>query len=524
LAWGAISIHATVLLPPTPANEAQRLAALRSYDVLDSESERAYDDIVELASQICGTPVALMGLVDAERVWLKARVGADEPECPREISFCSHTILQEEMLVVPDLAADSRFDDNPLVTEVGLRFYAGAPLVTPEGYAVGTLCALDSVPRELTEKQREALSSLARQVVAQLELRRLLAISRREATTDPLTELGNRRRLVYDFDALLPEATREEPLHLLLFDLDGFKKYNDTFGHSAGDALLARLARKLDEAVSGDGTVYRIGGDEFCALVRGDASRLDSVRTAASRALTEHGEGFSITASHGAVTLPLEAPTAIQALRLADERMYGHKAGRSQAACRQTHDVLIRILDERDSDLCSHRNTVARLAVEVGRRLGMTAVELDHLGKAAALHDVGKVAVPDAILKKPGALDEQEWAFMHTHTILGERILAAAPALRHEAALVRSSHERWDGDGYPDGKAGADIPLGSRIIFACDAFDAMTSLRLYRASRTHAEALAELRRCAGSQFDPIVIAVLCDEVLEPGRASLTTVA
>jgi diguanylate cyclase (GGDEF)-like protein len=513
-----------VLLPAKPVNETQRLTALRSYDVLDSESERAYDDIVQLASQICGTPVALMGLVDAERVWLKARLGADEPECPREISFCSHTILQDETFVIPDLAADPRFDDNPLVTEVGLRFYAGAPLVTPDGYAIGTLCALDSVPRTLTDEQREALSALARQVVAQLELRRLLAVSRREAATDPLTELGNRRRLVDDFEALLPEATTDQPLHLLLFDLDGFKKYNDTFGHSAGDALLARLARKLEQAVAEQGTVYRIGGDEFCALIRGDVSRADTARAAAGLALTEHGEGFTITASHGAVAMPEEAPTATQALRLADERMYGHKAGRSEAACRQTHDVLVRILDERDRDLRSHGNTVARLAVAVARRLGMTAVELDQLGKAATLHDIGKVAVPDTILKKPGPLDEEEWAFMRTHTILGERILAAAPALRQEAVLVRSCHERWDGAGYPDGKTAEGIPLGSRIIFACDAFDAMTSQRVYRASRTQAEAIAELRRCAGSQFDPAVVAVLCDGVLASAPASLAPVA
>jgi diguanylate cyclase (GGDEF)-like protein len=498
-----------MLLPTNPANEAQRLAALQRYDVLDTESERAYDDIVQLASQICGTPIALMGLVDAERVWLKARLGADEPECPREISFCSHTILQEEPLVVPDLAADARFDDNPLVTEVGLRFYAGAPLVTPDGHAVGTLCAIDTVPRTLSESQREALSALARQVVAQLELRRLLAVSRREATTDPLTELGNRRRLVDDFQTLLPEATADEPLHLLMFDLDGFKKYNDTFGHSAGDALLARLARKFEQALSPHGTAYRIGGDEFCALARGDAGRLEGVRAAASGALTEHGEGFSITASHGAVALPAEAPTATQALRLADERMYGHKAGRSQTACRQTHDVLVRILDERDRDLRSHGNTIARLAVDVGRRLGLTAVELDQLGKAAALHDIGKVAVPDAILKKPGPLDDEEWAFMQTHTILGERILAAAPALCDEAVLVRSCHERWDGGGYPDGLREDEIPLGARVVAICDAFHAMTTERPYRQPVGEEEAVAELRSCAGTQFDPMVVEAFC---------------
>jgi diguanylate cyclase (GGDEF)-like protein len=506
-----------MIVAPKPPNEAQRLAALARYEILDTEAEVAYDDIVALASQICGTPVALMGLVDAERIWLKARTGDEPQECDRDISFCSHTILQEDLLVVPDLAADVRFEDNPLVTEVGLRFYAGAPLTNADGLSVGTLCALDTVPRRLAADQRRALSALARQVVAQLELRRLLIASRREAMTDPLTELGNRRRLMDDFEALLAQATSADPLHLLLFDLDGFKKYNDTFGHTAGDALLGRLAGKLAAAVAEHGTAYRIGGDEFCALVRGDEAGLREVCAAASIALSEHGEGFSVTTSHGAVTLPGEAPTAAQALRLADERMYGHKAGRSEAACRQTHDVLVRILDERDRGLRSHGITVARLAGEVGRRLGVGGDELDQLVKAAALHDIGKVAVPDTILRKPGPLTDDEWAFMRTHTLLGERILTAAPSLAGEAALVRSSHERWDGKGYPDGRAGSDIPLGSRIIFPCDAFDAMVSPRVYRLRMSEADAIAELRSCAGTQFDPTVVDALCD-VLALGHA------
>jgi two-component system cell cycle response regulator len=167
--------------------------------------------------------------------------------------------------------------------------------------------------------------------------------------------------------------------------------------------------------------------------------------------------------------------------------------------------VLVRLLDERDLHVRGHGSEVARLSVAVARRLGLHADELDQLAAAAALHDIGKVAVPDAIRDKPGPLPDDDWAFMRTHTLLGERILAAAPALSREALLVRFSHERWDGHGYPDGRAGEAIPLGSRIIFACDAFDAMTSPRPYRAALAEAEAVAELRRCAGSRFDPAVV-------------------
>ena len=168
--------------------------------------------------------------------------------------------------------------------------------------------------------------------------------------------------------------------------------------------------------------------------------------------------------------------------------------------------MLLRALSERHPDLGEHVDGVAELAEAVGARLGIEGEELVQLRHAAALHDIGKVAIPDEIIAKPGPLDDEEWAFMRRHTIIGERILAAAPALGPAARLVRSSHEAWDGRGYPDGLAGAEIPLGARIIAVCDAFDAMISDAPVRAARTAGEALAELRRCAGTQFDPAVVA------------------
>ena len=504
-----------VISAPKPMNESERLSALERYEVLDTAPERAYDDIVLLASQICGTPIALMGLVDADRVWHKSRIGVPVEEAPRDTSFCAHTILQTEPLIITDLAADERFADNPnVIGGPRLRFYAGAPLVSADGHAIGTLCALDTVPRALDDMQRNALAALSRQLVAQLELRRILAVTRRETVTDPLTGLGNRRQLTADFTRLLPAATSERPLHLLLFDLNGFKVYNDTFGHTAGDALLARLAGQLAAVVGEDEPACRLGGDEFCVLVRGDAERLRAVRIAAGLALSEHGDGFSITPCHGVATMPGEATTQTHALRLADERMYDQKRARSQVACRQTHDVLLSLLSESDPDMHSHGSAVARIATLIGSRLGVHGDELRWLTNAAALHDIGKVAVPDAILNKPGPLSGVEWEFMRTHTLLGERILAAAPALSHEAALVRSSHERWDGTGYPDKLARDDIPLGSRIICVADAFDVMTSTSAHQAMRTEMQALTELHRCAGSQFDPAVIAVL-EQVCRP---------
>jgi two-component system, cell cycle response regulator len=203
--------------------------------------------------------------------------------------------------------------------------------------------------------------------------------------------------------------------------------------------------------------------------------------------------------------IPGDADEATEAMRKADEAMYAQKHSGRATAGRQSSDVLVRALAERHPDLGDHQDGVAELAAEVGRRAGIDGEDLAQLCHAAALHDVGKVAIPDAIINKPAALDDDEWAFMRRHTIIGERIIAAAPALGGAAKLVRSSHEAFDGSGYPDALAGIDIPLGARIIAICDAFDAMISDRPYSRPKTTDAALAELERCAGSQFDPDLV-------------------
>jgi diguanylate cyclase (GGDEF)-like protein len=334
------------------------------------------------------------------------------------------------------------------------------------------------------------------------------------ATTDPLTRLGNRRKLASDLAERLSGASETDPLVLMVFDLDGFKAYNDTFGHMAGDALLARMGHKLATVIEPAGGAYRLGGDEFCILLATQPDDLSVVVSAVSEALREDGETFSIAASGGAVVLPQEASTPEYALQLADERMYQRKLQRRPSAAReQTRDVLVRIMQAKQPGLQDHTSEVSRLAVSVGHKLDLDAEQLDELARAADLHDIGKVGMPDALLQKPSALDGEEWDLVRQHTLIGERILSAAPALRPVARIVRSSHERWDGAGYPDGLAGNAIPLGARIVAVCDAYDAMISDRCYRPGRSAAGARDELLREAGRQFDPDVVAAAL-EVLE----------
>jgi two-component system cell cycle response regulator len=342
--------------------------------------------------------------------------------------------------------------------------------------------------------------------------RQMLAASREEAVTDSLTGLANRRALMADIERTL-SASPPETVVLAVYDLDGFKAYNDSFGHPAGDDLLRRLGRQLAEAMEPYGRGYRLGGDEFCVLASTRTLSAESICLTAEAALSDRGQGFSIGASWGKVLIPAEVVTASDALRIADRRMYSQKGRRADSASSQTRGVLLRVLHEREPELERHLDGVARLAATFGRQLSLDSEERDVLVRAAELHDIGKIAIPDEILHKSGDLTPEEWMLMRKHPLIGQRVLDAAPALGEVAQLVRSTHERWDGSGYPDGLTGRDIPLGSRVILICDAYNAMTEGRPFRAARSNKQALEELTSEAGTQFDPELVKTFVEKVM-----------
>ena len=364
------------------------------------------------------------------------------------------------------------------------------------------------------------LAVVARLALVFRENLAMLRASERDATTDALTGLGNRRALLEDIE----QVTADEAHALALFDLDGFKAYNDAFGHPAGDALLERLGHNLREAVEQEGTAYRMGGDEFCVLSRAPGVDVDAFMQRAADALSEQGRRFRISCSYGVVLLEAGGSDPVEALRLADQRMYAHKRGGRRTAAESVHQVLLSVVGEHDGALRDHVDGVTLLAEQVGRRLGLQDDELVHVRRAAALHDIGKVASPDEILHAPRALTEDEWVYMRQHTIIGGRIISAAPELEPVAQMVRSSHERYDGGGYPDGLAGEDIPLGARIVSVCDSFEAMTATRSYRAAMPVEAALEELRRCSGTQFDPRVVDAFIAVMHEHPREDVAALA
>jgi diguanylate cyclase (GGDEF)-like protein len=324
-----------------------------------------------------------------------------------------------------------------------------------------------------------------------------------DSTTDALTGLGNRRKLFSDVK--VGDVAGRETRTVGIFDLDGFKSYNDTFGHPAGDALLARLGSRLSAAVGDRGSTYRIGGDEFVVVT--PVADAESLLAAAQVALSEKGEAFDIGCSRGS-SLIVAGSTLDDALHVADQRLYTNKRSVHAELQTETKDALLQVLADQDAGLMSHLGHVALLAEATAVGLGLSAEEAQLARLAAQLHDVGKAAIPSSILEKPGPLDEQERSLMELHTVIGERILAAAPTLLAIAPIIRATHERPDGTGYPDGLRLEEIPICSRIIAVVDAYDAMTNDRSYRPAMSAASALVELRKHAGTQFEPRIVEAL----------------
>ncbi|MBR0653102.1 sensor domain-containing diguanylate cyclase [Roseomonas terrae] len=336
-----LAATAAGFIPPPPApNEAERLAALRSYDVLDTACEESFDGVAELARRLLNVPTALVTLLDADRQWFKARAGFEATEGPRDTSFCGHAILEPAgaTMVVPDATKDPRFAGNPFVTgETRLRFYAGVPLVNAEGHALGTLCVLDHEPRELSDADNATLRALARMVVTTLELRRASLNMRSMATSDSLTALPNRVGFLASLDRAIQRARRDgEVFSLLMLDLDGFKAVNDRFGHAEGDAVLRAVGAQLAATLRREDEPSRLGGDEFAAVLwRIDLRDARDIAERVRQAIASRMEqaGWAVTASIGTVTFHTPPASAEDAIRRADALMYEAKrAGRDRAA------------------------------------------------------------------------------------------------------------------------------------------------------------------------------------------------
>lgn len=320
------------------SSEQRRVADLLDYELMDTGADNRFDVFVRLAAQLYDVPISMVSLLDHERCWFKASVGIDVAEAPRSSAFCDHTIKSPgEILVVEDLSKDARFADNPFVTD-GLRFYAGAPIVSPDGHALGTICILDKNARIMTEVDRRQLADLATGVGCVMDLHRSNVRLRRAASHDPLTGLANRAL----FDPALQEAAQSaregQPSAVLCIDLDRFKAVNDQLGHAAGDAVLRQTAIMLRKAVRDTDTVARLGGDEFAILLRnplepgGPQAVAERLLTLFKEPMLIEGQPTGIGASVGFATAPIHGADGPTLLRAADAALYRAKiAGRAAA-------------------------------------------------------------------------------------------------------------------------------------------------------------------------------------------------
>jgi diguanylate cyclase (GGDEF)-like protein len=357
----------------------------------------------------------------------------------------------------------------------------------------------------------------------------------RLALTDPLTSLGNHRHFHERVERELLDARSDGgEFSLCLVDVDDFKRVNDLYGHPAGDRVLAQIAANLRQ----NGEAFRLGGDEFAVLLPGCDERTAVVTAGA---IVQRVESLqvehvgSVTVSAGISTFPSHAPNRGELIRLADSALYWAKEhgknrvhvyrpdvvelaelrrlahGPDRAARFRAAESLAKAVDLRDTYTGSHSARVAELAARVATRLGLDQEQIELSRLAGSLHDLGKLAIPEEILRKPGPLTEPERLVLERHPQIGFRMLDSL-GIEPVAEWILHHHERWDGNGYPDRLPGPLIPLGARIIFVVDAYDAMTSDRVYRGRLSPDEALAELQRCAGTQFDPDVVSALADEL------------
>jgi diguanylate cyclase (GGDEF)-like protein len=357
----------------------------------------------------------------------------------------------------------------------------------------------------------------------------------RLALTDPLTGLGNHRHFHERLQRELLKAEEEDtPLTLCFVDIDDFKKINDRFGHPSGDRVLSQVAGRLRQG----GEAFRLGGDEFALLLvdHTEGTALAAANSIVERVAAANFEHIgNVTVSAGLATFPMQGHGRDELIRLADSALYWAKehgknrvrlyrpdvvelaelkrlaAGPDQAARYRAAASLAKAVDARDTYTGSHSERVSELAARVAKRVGLDPEQVELTRLAGSLHDLGKLAIPEEILRKPGALADSERLVLERHPQIGFRMLDSL-GVDPVAALVLHHHERWDGAGYPDGLRGEGIPLGARIIFVADAYDAMTSDRIYRPKRSSEAALAELRRCAGTQFDPGIVAAFTEEL------------
>lgn len=535
------------------AGEQSTLREIATLVAAASDPAEVFDAVAQAAARILCLPAGVVTLFRdgaAHRVgaWSVAERVGDGPLRAVDLSGPSATALvyrtkraaRTTYAKVPNDIDTQTLSARGLVASVAVPVFLGSELW-------GAVAAA-SAGEPILPGAEERLSRLAELVAVSLktaEERQLLA---ERATTDSLTGLANHRAFQERLRAEVERAVRHDRgLALVLMDLDHFKEINDTHGHQAGDEVLAESARRLSQEVRGSELLARIGGEEFAWLLP-EADGLEAWQ-AAERARAAVGQKpfpgvGTIMMSAGVCDIYEAGGSAPDLFRFADGALYRAKTQGRNATYRYTPEVvpelaargraerlvrtqvltalqaLARAVDARDPSARRHSERVANLAVHLAVEMGWTSERADAVRQAGLMHDVGKLAVPDAILLKPGPLTAPEFEVIKEHAARGAEIVLGVLS-PEQVSWVRHHHERWDGQGYPDGLRGEQIPDGAMVLALADAWDAMTTERSYSHALSEEEALVECRRFAGEQFDAEVVDALV-RLMDTGRAFVAT--
>jgi diguanylate cyclase (GGDEF)-like protein/PAS domain S-box-containing protein len=510
-----------------------------------ADVNEAYDAFIAELKKVIDVHWACITLIEGQelRVFaLSTEIGWDwklGDKVPLKETATEWVAENKQTLVEQDLSKRRMSWTGDYHLRLGLRSVVHLPLLC-KGEVFGCLILGSKRPNAYGEKEIELLELLANQIGGAIDNARLYQLERkareemsRLSITDELTGLYNRRHFYEVLDIEMQRTRRYgRSFALVMLDLDGFKEYNDRFGHTSGDAVLQSLAQALKSTLRKSDTAFRYGGDEFTIILpatHAERSKVivDRIQSKWLRTpkvqypFLEMPLGFSA----GVAQFPDNAETADGLVFLADTALY-HAKRQGGYKCTVVSDLalspdigmsatldhvyaLASMVDARDPNTYGHSKRVATIAEMIGKTIGLSEAELADLYAACLVHDIGKVGIPDSLLTKPGKPTDKEWRVVKKHCAEGARIVSYVSELAPLVPVILHHHEWYDGTGYPAGLKGEDIPIGARIISVADAYDTMTTPRPYREVISQEETIETLRQCSGTQFDPELVEALC---------------
>jgi diguanylate cyclase (GGDEF)-like protein/PAS domain S-box-containing protein len=530
------------------------IARLTAIITSSADVSEVYDAFIAELKKVMDVHWACITLIEEQelRVFaLSTEIGGDwelGDTVPLKETATEWVAGNKKTLVEQDLSQHRMSWTGDYHLRLGLRSVVHLPLLC-KGEVFGCLILGSQRPNAYGEKEIELLELLANQIGGAIDNARLYQLERkareemsRLSITDELTGLYNRRHFYEVLDVEMQRTRRYgRSFALVMLDLDGFKEYNDRFGHTNGDAVLQSLAQALKSTLRKSDTAFRYGGDEFTIILPAtDAERSKViVNRIGSKWLRtpkvqypflEMPLGFSA----GVAQFPDNAETADGLVFLADTALY-HAKRQGGYRCTVVSDLaalspdvgisatldhvyaLAAMVDARDPHTYGHSKRVATIAEMIGKTIGLSEAELADLYAACLVHDIGKVGIPDSLLTKPGKPTDKEWRVVKKHCDEGARIVSYVSELAPLVPVILHHHEWYDGTGYPAGLKGEDIPIGARIISVADAYDTMTTPRPYRKVISQEETLETLRQCSGTQFDPELVEALCRAISQAPR-------